>query len=158
MPNVSQLVDRGTSELRKGRFSGINQIYHIVSCTDGYARYLETFWAARIVIRAMRREDDAGHTDTLAFVVMPDHMHWLFQLRGTRTLAVCVNTMKSFATRRINRLMGRSGRLWQKGFYDRAIRREEDLLDVARYIVANPLRAGLVKSLRDFPHWDAKWV
>jgi len=29
---------------------------------------------------------------------------------------------------------------------------------VARYIVANPLRAGLVESVRDYPHWDAIWL
>jgi putative transposase len=49
-------------------------------------------------------------------------------------------------------------RLWQKGYHDRAIRREEDLLAVARYIVANPLRAGLVKRVGDYPLWDAVWL
>jgi hypothetical protein len=37
------------------------------------------------------------------------------------------------------------------------IRREEDLVSIARYIVANPLRAGIVKSVREYPHWDAVW-
>ena len=35
------------------------------------------------------------------------------------------------------------------GFHDRALRRDEDTLSTARYIVANPLRAGLVKNIRD---------
>jgi putative transposase len=48
--------------------------------------------------------------------------------------------------------------VWQRGFYDRAIRKEEDLLAVARYIVANPLRAGLVSQLSDYPFWDAVWL
>ncbi len=48
--------------------------------------------------------------------------------------------------------------LWQKGFHDRALRREEDLVTVARYVVANPLRAGLVEKLGDYPLWDAIWV
>ena len=30
--------------------------------------------------------------------------------------------------------------------------------DVARYIVANPLRAGLVKKLADYPFWNAVWL
>jgi hypothetical protein len=33
-----------------------------------------------------------------------------------------------------------------------------DLQSVARYIVANPLRAGLVKHLGDYPLWDAIWL
>jgi hypothetical protein len=48
--------------------------------------------------------------------------------------------------------------VWQKGFYDRALRSDEDVAAVARYIVANPLRAGLVDSVREYPFWDAIWV
>lgn len=49
-------------------------------------------------------------------------------------------------------------RVWQTGFYDRAIRSDEDVADVARYIVANPIRAGLVKSVREYSWWDAVWL
>ncbi|MGH8412134.1 MAG: REP-associated tyrosine transposase, partial [Pseudomonas sp.] len=38
------------------------------------------------------------------------------------------------------------------------IRRDEDLPAVARYIVANPLRAGLVEKIGDYPLWDAVWL
>jgi REP element-mobilizing transposase RayT len=106
----------------------------------------------------LKREDDAGHTKTLAFVVMPDHLHWLVQLTGTRSLSVSVNTIKSFASRSINQVIGRTGPVWQKGFYDHALRDEENLAAAARYIVANPLRAGLTRRISDYPLWDAIWV
>ena len=106
----------------------------------------------------MRREQEANHAETLAFVVMPDHFHWLFSLEGRRSLSVSVNTVKSFSAREINRILGRRGEVWQRGFYDRAIRCEEDLEHVARYIVANPLRAGIVDSIGHYPFWDAKWL
>jgi len=48
--------------------------------------------------------------------------------------------------------------LWQKGYFDRALRREEDLKAMARYIVANPLRAGLVEHIGQYPLWDAIWL
>jgi hypothetical protein len=32
------------------------------------------------------------------------------------------------------------------------------LRDIARYIIANPLRAGLAESIGDYPHWDAIWL
>ncbi|GBH14379.1 REP element-mobilizing transposase RayT [Pseudomonas syringae pv. actinidiae] len=38
------------------------------------------------------------------------------------------------------------------------MRNEQDMAGLARYIVANPLRAGLVKKLGDYPLWDAIWV
>jgi hypothetical protein len=42
-------------------------------------------------------------------------------------------------------------RLWQQSFYDRALRIEEDLADVAAYILNNPLRSGLAASPEDYP-------
>ena len=41
--------------------------------------------------------------------------------------------------------------LWQKGYYDHALRREEDVNQVAEYIVYNPVRAGLVDSPDRYP-------
>lgn len=51
-----------------------------------------------------------------------------------------------------------NGQLWQAGYHDRALRREEDLRSVARYVVANPVRAGLVSRVGEYSHWDAIWV
>lgn len=50
------------------------------------------------------------------------------------------------------------GQLWQKGFHDHALRKEEEILATARYIVANPLRAGLTRRIGDYPLWDAGWL
>jgi REP element-mobilizing transposase RayT len=88
---------------------------------------------------------------------MPDHFHWLVELKKC-TLPTLMRGTKSRSARMINAHLGCSGRLWQKNFHDRAIRREEDLLAVARYVIANPVRAGLVRYARDYPLWDAKWV
>jgi len=144
--------------LRQGRYSGQYQIYHITTRTHEREPFFLDLTLGRTIVRSLKREDDAGHTKTLAFVIMPDHLHWLVQLMGTRSLSVSVNTTKSFASRSINQVIGRSGPVWQKGFYDHALRDEEDLAGVARYIVANPLRAGLTRSVSDYPLWDAIWI
>lgn len=149
---------KGHRQLRKGRYSLAQQVYHISSSTHCKQSFLASFECGRAVVRSMKREQDAGHTETLAFVVMPDHFHWLLSLSGTRSLSGSVNTVKSHAARRINRLLNRRGQIWQRGIYDRAIRREEDLASVARYIVANPVRAEIVESIRDYPLWDAIWM
>jgi len=100
----------------------------------------------------MRELDRSALCETLCFVLMPDHIHWLFALTGHRSLSQVVAAMKSITAHKFGEP------LWQAGFYDRAIRQSEDLPAVARYIVANPLRAGLVSRLGDYPHWDAIWV
>ena len=99
-----------------------------------------------------------GCVESLAFVVMPDHFHWLFSLSDSRSLSECIKNVKSYSARRINGISGFRGKVWQTSYYERAIRKEEDLEGVARYIVANPLRAGIVNSVKDYALSDAKWL
>jgi REP-associated tyrosine transposase len=96
--------------------------------------------------------------DTLAFVVMPDHMHWLLQLGSNQNLSRVVGSMKSGSSRQMRRRRQPGASIWQSGFHDRALRCDEDLAQVARYIIANPLRAGLVERIGDYPLWDAVWL
>ena len=149
---------RGTRSLRTGRFSEPRRIYHVTTSTHDRSRIFNELFAGRVVVNAMRREDAAKHVDTLAFVVMPDHLHWLFRLNGSRTLSSTVGTMKSYSTRHLNAVLKRRGRIWQPGFYDHAIRSDEVLVHVARYIVANPLRAKIVNSIQQYSLWDCVWV
>ena len=93
----------------------------------------------------------------LAWVLMPDHAHWLIELSEHDTLGAVVNRIKSASARHANRVLGRVGPLWSAAFHDHALRAEDDLPDIARYVVANPLRAGLVKRLDDYPFWNAIW-
>ena len=158
MKSAKELRRPGAHRLRFGRCSEKNRIYHVVTSTDGRETLFSNLYAGRLVVNAMQREDEAGHTTTLAFVVMPDHLHWLFRLNGSRSLSGTTGTMKSFSTRQINSILGRRGRIWRPGFYDHAIRIDEVLVQVARYIVANPLRAGIVTSMRHYALWDSLWV
>ena len=66
--------------------------------------------------------------------------------------------VKSKSALAVNRHLKSKGPVWQKGYHDHALRREEDIENVARYIVANPLRANLVRHLGDYPFWDAIWL
>jgi len=119
---------------------------------------LFTNWrTGRLVVEEFRRAQQAGIAESLAWVVMPDHFHWLVELREG-TLGMLVRRVKSGSALAIMRSGHTPLRVWQKGYHDRAVRREEDLQAVARYIVANPLRAGLVKRVGDYPLWDAVWL
>jgi REP element-mobilizing transposase RayT len=100
----------------------------------------------------MMEHERAGFAATLCFVVMPDHLHWMMQLGEMKNLGETVQALKSLTSRKIGRPV------FQKGYYDHAVRKEEDVKNLARYIVANPLRAGLVGNINDYPHWDAVWV
>jgi len=149
---------RGYSQLRKGRFSELNRVYFVTAVTQNRRVVFDDLALGRTLVHALVTEQSRGELHSLAFVVMPDHLHWLVQLKNGADLSRCIQRTKSCSARKLNAQLGRAGRFWQKGFHDHALREEEDLVNFARYLVANPLRAGLVASVRDYPLWDAIWV
>ena len=138
--------------LRTGRFSQPGRIYLVTTVTQDRRNVFQSLSAARILIQTLREEEALGRARTLTFVVMPDHLQWLVELGRSASLSRVVRTVKSVSSHRLG------SAVWQPGFHDHALRKEEDILDTARYIVANPLRAGLVDRLGDYPHWDAVWL
>jgi REP element-mobilizing transposase RayT len=149
---ITQTKISHQKDLRKGRFSQQNQIYHITFTTINREQVFKDFDKARIVINMLKQSDQLQQTNTLAFVVMPDHIHWLMQLLEKQTLGNVVKAIKSKNTIQLGQ------KIWQAGFYDHAIRKDEDIQNIARYIVANPIRAGLVTKVGDYPHWDAIYL
>lgn len=149
---------RGSSQLRKGRYSESNRIYFVTAVTLNRRSIFDNLELGRTLVKEFMAEESRGDLQSLAFVVMPDHFHWLIQLKVGANLSKCMQRSKSLAARALNKKLGSSGRVWQDGYHDHALRRDEDLAGVARYLVANPLRAGLVTSVGDYPLWDAIWV
>jgi REP element-mobilizing transposase RayT len=146
-----------SNRLRIGRYAESNRIYLLTTNTRDREPIFKDFNSGRAVVNQFRCAQDQGFANSLAWVVMPDHFHWLVELQQ-ESLCDLMQRTKSMSTKAVNQFTGRKVTLWQKGFHDRALRREEDLVKVARYIVANPLRAGLVEKPGDYPLWDAIWV
>jgi len=146
----------GQQALRRGRYSRAGHIYHVITRTHRWQRVLRHWPVERAVVHALRASDQAGRSRTLAFVVMPDHLHWLLELRSG-CLGDCVGAAKGRSAWR-SRPHRPVGPLWQPGYFDHALRRDESVAATARYIIANPLRAGLVKHIGDWPLWDCVWM
>lgn len=87
---------------------------------------------------------------------MPDHWHGLVQLGSRYSLSTVVSRFKAVVAMRLHCVQ--SGSVWARGFHDRALRHDDDVKVVARYIVANPIRAGLVTSVLDYPYWNCVWL
>ena len=81
---------------------------------------------------------------------MPDHAHLLIegQSNGSdfRRFAKMVK-QRSGAAYALNA----DQPLWQKGYYEHVLREGEDAREIARYIIANPVRAGIVQSPDEYP-------
>jgi REP element-mobilizing transposase RayT len=148
----------GHAALRKGRLSVSNGIYLVTATTIERTKIFENFHAACAAAHCFEDGAVLGDAAMLAWVLMPDHAHWLIELSEHDVLSAVVNRIKSASARNANRVLDRKGALWSVAFHDHALRAEDDLPDTARYVVANPLRAGLVKSLGDYPFWNAIWL
>ena len=145
--------------LSKGRVSLSGQIYLVTVVTLDREPIFNCFQFGRIVAKEFMHCDQYGISSTLAWIVMPDHFHWLMQVGPAMCLSTVVGNVKSHAARKINRTAGRGGgTVWQRGFHDHALRSEESVVEAARYLIANPIRAGLVRRAGDYPLWDAVWV
>jgi len=143
--------------LRTGRHSEIGRIYLLTSVVKEREPIFRNWRLGRLLVSVMREEVLTGQIQSLAWVIMPDHLHWLVELNAGK-LDALMRRVKSRSALALNRQTGRTGPLWQPGYHDHAVRQEEDLRAVARYVVANPLRAGLVKQIGDYPLWDAVWL
>ncbi|MDF1781640.1 MAG: transposase [Alcanivoracaceae bacterium] len=148
-----------SNRLRKGRYSDSNRIYLITATTHHRQRWFSSFYSARLVTQQLIAAEKNGEANSLAFVIMPDHFHWLCQLQEHRNLSSVIQKMKSNVSRELRKTL-RSSKLtvWQQGFHDHALRKEEDVVAISRYIIANPLRAGLVTKVGQYPHWDCVWL
>lgn len=147
----------GYKSLRKGRVSIPSQIYLLTTVTHERTPLFTSHTRARTVCRVIHDVDSWLDAKLLCWVLMPDHWHGLLQLGDAATLGQIMNRWKAIATRTLHRA-GHEGPVWQRGYHDHALRREEGVLESARYIVANPVRADLVKSVRQYPYWNSIWL
>ena len=88
----------------------------------------------------------AGHQETYqldCWVIMPNHMHALVEPMGNRTLGSILQRWKGGSARVINKMLGRTGILWQAETFDHIVRSEAQLEHFRRYIADNPAKAGL---------------
>ena len=144
--------------LRRGRVSLSGQLYLLTSTTVDRRPLFADFPLACAAARAFNDPRLLDDAELLAWVLMPDHVHWLVSLGERFSLDELVLRLKSASARRVNAIRNTKGAVWAPAYHDHALRAEEDVQGVARYIVANPVRAGLVRRVGDYPFWDAVWL
>jgi len=97
-----------------------------------------------------------SHSNLICACLMPDHLH-VIQSPAKENIIDLIGRWKSFTTT-ILRKEFHVQSLWQRSFYDRAVRKEEDLRTLAEYTINNPVRAGLVKLAGDYQYSWHVWA
>ena len=149
--------EKGAHRLRKGRISQIGQYYLLTTATCDRVPIFTRPEAAKTVLSSLIWLDRQGWIGFDAAVVMPDHVHFVAELR-TGNLGKLMQNLKGYTSRRINQLLGRNGPLWQPQYHDHAVRTNEVLKEVTLYCLHNPVRAGLVRDFHDYAYWYCRWL
>jgi REP element-mobilizing transposase RayT len=116
------------------------------------------FLLARAACQRFVQSSLLKDTQLLAWVLMPDHVHWLITLGNQSNLSQLITNLKSSSARAVNQCRQNGGAVWASAFYDHVLRNDEDIKTVARYIIANPLRAGLAEHMGDYSFWNCVWM
>jgi len=130
-------------------YSG-RHLYFLTFCTDRRAEILRDHGVATMVIECIRRSSHRYGFAVYAYCLMPDHVHLL--VHGTSAAADLRRFVKTAKQSSGQTYAARTKRrLWQDGYYDHVVRPEEDPTAIVRYIIENPVRAGIVQSSLDYP-------
>jgi REP element-mobilizing transposase RayT len=114
-------------------------------------RFLQRPEVAEIIVTALKSGQHEFHRYELhAFVVMANHVHLLITPRVIATK--WLGALKGFTAHEANRLLGTQGRtFWQDESYDHLVHSGEEFRRIERYILNNPVKAGMAASPADFP-------
>jgi putative transposase len=133
-------------------FSYIGQhAYSLTFCTQNRRRAFETPQNVTAAWDQILRASRETEMDILAYCFMPDHLHLVTQgAADSADLKVFVRMAKQYSGYEHARRTGHP--LWQRYCFEHVIRDDERLDRVVRYVLENPIRAGLARSVSDYPH------
>lgn len=130
------------------------QVYFVTFTTHGRPRVFAEPECAMATARTITDRRLWQHSQLPAWVSMPDHWHGLVRLGDAQDLSRLVRKLKANSARC---LPGHTAPVWATAFHDHALRTEEDLVAHVRYLVVNPVSAGLAARAGNYPSWDAGW-
>jgi len=81
---------------------------------------------------------------------MPNHVHAIVRVFPTHTLSEILHSWKSYTAKEANRILRARGAFWQREYYDHLLRDEAEFERAVKYVVENPVKAGL-------KDWDWVW-
>ena len=128
---------------------------HFVTFVTNSRRTLPP-WARDIVLESCIHGHGTKYNLFVA-VVMPDHAHLILtplsDIKNQRIYPLCeiMRAMKSYSARRISERLGGRGRIWQQESFDHLLRSSESLDAKIAYVLANPVRIGLVRVPEEYP-------
>lgn len=103
------------------------------------------------ICKSSLRFYDGKEYKLICYCIMPNHIHVVFLLLNkNRSVGEIIGSVKKFIARTANKTLNRSGTFWQPESYDRIIRDDADLYFIIKYVLMNPISAGLVENWKEW--------
>lgn len=94
---------------------------------------------------------DGKEYKLICYCIMPNHVHTVFELMSkVRNVGDILGSIKKYSARKSNAILHQKGSFWQAESFDRLIRDEIELYFAVKYVLLNPVNAGLVENWRDW--------
>ena len=132
--------------------------YSLTLATAARSRWFEDPFLVDQCLQTLKETAAACRFSVYAYCFMPDHLHLL--VAGESDSADLVDFVKRFKQStgwwfrqryQAGGLKASPTGLWQKSYYDHALRAEESIASVAAYILGNPVRAALAVEVGQYP-------
>jgi len=125
-------------------------LYHITARGNARARIFQDDTDRRYFLGQLARASQRCHWLVHGYCLMDNHYHLLIETRDT-TLAKGMKYLNGTYSQYFNRQHGRVGHVFQGRYKAILVEKESHLLELSRYVVLNPVRAGMVRSAKDWP-------
>jgi len=87
----------------------------------------------------------------ICYTIMPNHIHLVFDLlKDNKGISKIMQSIKRISSRRSNLFLKREGKFWQDESFDRLVRNDVELYFTIKYVLMNPVDAGLTKDWKDW--------
>ena len=130
----------------------LGHCFSVVLATTERTAMLAERKAIQTCLSALKRAATKYEAKVCAYCLMPDHLHLLASTPDGVNFVDFIQYFKQLSAFRLARASQVASRVWQTRFYDHALRLDEDIVTVARYIFDNPVRAGIVADAADYPY------
>ncbi|MDF7819177.1 transposase [Runella sp. MFBS21] len=106
---------------------------------------------AQIVVEALHFWDKKSY-ELVCYTLMPNHFHLVIDTyEYPKPLYRIMHSLKSYTAKLANKLLNRTGAFWQEESYDHVVRNGQELYNINKYILDNPVKAGLINNWEDYP-------
>lgn len=129
-------------------------VYHVINRGNGRATVFHKAQDYESFLNLLAEAKQRHRVKLFGFCLMPNHFHLVVEPDHQTALSQFMQWLLTSHVRRYHQHYGSSGHIWQGRFKSFPVQRDEHLITVLRYVLQNPVRAGLSIAAEEW-HWSS---